>query len=79
MKNRLSRFMPQGSAMAIAVMAVGLMSFHGQSSAGNSLASLRDAKAAVHGVHHLSGARSGLAGGVTKVDFDPDLLHIPWS
>lgn len=79
MKNRLSRFMPQGSAMAITAMAVGLMNFHGQSSAGNNAASSGDAKAAVHGVRHLSSTRSGLAGGVTKVDFDPDLLHIPWS
>ena len=78
MKNRLSRFMPQGSAMAFTAMAVALMNFHGQSSIGNSPASSPDAKVVAHGIRHVSGTRSGLAGGVTKVDFDPDLLHTPW-
>ena len=78
MKNRFSRFAPQGSAMALTAMAVGLMSFHGQSMTGSNPASSQDAKVAAHGIRHASAIRSGLSGGVTKVDFDPDVLHEPW-
>ena len=79
MKNRLSRFMSQGSEMVLAAMAVGLMSFHGQYSAGNNIGSQQDAKSTVHTVRHVSGTRSGLAGDVTKIDFDPYVDHHPWS
>ena len=77
--DRFSRFVPQGSMMALTAMVVGLMSVHGQSLIGNSSASSQDAKVVAHGVRHVSGMRSGLTGGITKVDFDPDLLHTPWS
>ena len=79
MKDRLSRFAPQGSAMALTAMVVALMTVHGQSSAGSNASSSQDAKAAAHGVRHVSGTRSGLAGAVTKVDFDPYVGHHPWS
>ena len=79
MKDRLSRFVPQGSAMAFTAMAVGLMSFHGQPMTGKNPASLQDAKVAAHGVRHVSGTRSGLAGSMTKVDFDPFEIHHPYS
>ena len=79
MKNRFSRFAPQGSATAVTAMAVALLTFHGQPSAGNNTISSQDAKAIAHGVRHVSGTQSGLTGGVTKVDFDPYVDHHPWS
>ena len=79
MKNRLSRFMPEGSAMAVTTMAVALLTFHGQQPIGSNAASSQDAKAITHGVRHVSGTRSGMVGGVTKIDFDPYVEHHPWS
>ena len=79
MKNWLSRVAPQGSVTAVTAMAVALLTFHGQSLTGNNPASLQTGKATTDGVRHVSGTRSGPAGGVTKVDFDPYVGHHPWS
>ena len=79
MKNRLSRFAPQGSATAVTAMAVALLTFHGQSSVGNNTISSQDAKVIAHGVRHVSGTRSGLTDGVTKVDFGPLEVRHPYS
>ena len=69
MKNRLFRFAPQESAMALTAMAVALMTFHGQP--------VQDAKATVHAVRHVSGARSAPIADVTNADFDPFIYRHP--